>query len=77
MMDPRHLSLGSLLFEDISSPAAVAAGFRPPYAGFVGTVGQSLRMFPQYSSVRRQYEGEGMSSYHALQAKFKNASRKA
>jgi hypothetical protein len=70
MMDPRHLSLGSLLFEDISSPAAIAAGIRPPYPGFSGTVGQSLRTFPQYASVRRMYEGEGMSTYHALQAKF-------
>ena len=48
----------SLLNSNITSPAAVAAGFTPPYANFTNsavqrsqTVSQSLRAFPQYLTV--------------------------
>ncbi len=50
------LQYGSLLLQSITSPAAVAAGFTPPYASFVSqrganTVYQSLRPYPQYTGV--------------------------
>ena len=44
-------SYGTLLQQPINSPAAIAAGFTPPYPGFVGTVGQALRPYPQYTNV--------------------------
>ena len=47
MIDPSVLGLGAaLLNSNINSPAARAAGFTPPYAGFNGTVAQSLRKYP-------------------------------
>jgi opacity protein-like surface antigen len=50
------LQYGSLLLQPITSPAAVAAGFTPPYPSFVNqrganTVYQSLRPYPQYTGV--------------------------
>src|SRR4029079_12563286 len=43
----------TLLSSSITSAVAVAAGFKKPYAGFPdsGTVLQSLRPFPQFSSI--------------------------
>lgn len=68
-LDPRYLSLGTLLERDISSPEAAAAGIRAPYAGFRGSVAQALRPYPHYSDVRSWYQNFGMSSYHAFQFK--------
>ncbi len=64
-----YLSLGPLLNEDINSPRATAAGFRPPYAGFQGTVAQSLRLYPQVRDLYDPAAPAGNSSYHALQIK--------
>ncbi|MFN0104757.1 MAG: TonB-dependent receptor domain-containing protein [Bryobacteraceae bacterium] len=66
-----RLSLGSLLQRPISSPEAVAAGIRAPFASFPTTqsVAQSLRAFPQYLSVSSLFAGYGRSYYDALQAK--------
>ena len=71
-VDPKYLSLGNLLGDDISSPqaqAAIAAGTIPgaPYPGFAGTVAQSLRPFPQYYSVGITNDLTGNSTYHSLQ----------
>ena len=64
-----------LLTSRIDSPAAVAAGFRPPYRNFLsawgnrGTVAQALRPFPQYTGVDTYAGGgdhSGHSSYHAV-----------
>jgi hypothetical protein len=65
----------SLLNSSITSPAAVAAGFTPPYANFTNsavqrsqTVSQSLRAFPQYLTVDAAAGGgdrTGHSTYHA------------
>lgn len=65
------LGRGSLLQARIDSPAAVAAGFRAPFASFPGnlSVAQSLRPFPQYLSVSSLFAGYGRSWYDALQAK--------
>jgi hypothetical protein len=42
---------GNLLFDDINSPEAQAAGIPVPYAGFTGPVWQALRPYPQYSDI--------------------------
>jgi len=69
--DLTNAATRTLLNSAISSPAAVAAGFKPPYANFPagGTVLQSLRPFPQFSSVGQLLAPLGASSYDALQAK--------
>lgn len=61
----------SLLSASITSPAAVAAGFKKPYAGFpdAGTVLQSLRPFPQFSSIPQFQAPVGKSWYDAFQMK--------
>jgi hypothetical protein len=68
-VDPRYLIYGSLLTQSITSPAAVAAGFRPPYPGFTGSVAQSLRPYPQYLNIENRSNPNGNSTYHALQLK--------
>jgi hypothetical protein len=68
MNNPSVLGLGAtLLNSNINSPAAQAAGFRPPYAGFNGTVAQSLRMYPQYQNIEWRGLPLGRSQYHALE----------
>ena len=61
----------SLLSSTITSAAAVAAGFKKPYANFPdsGSVLQSLRPFPQYSSVGQFQAPLGDSWYDSLQVK--------
>jgi hypothetical protein len=61
------LSLGNLLFANINSPAAQAAGIPLPYPGFNGTVAQALKPFPQYSSIATVSDQWGNSTYNALQ----------
>ncbi len=73
-VDPKYAYLGSTLNKRIDDPAVVALGFRPPFPNFVNlmkgsaTLGQSLRLFPQYTAVGggswQQYNGN--STYHAL-----------
>ena len=79
-VDPKYLSQYgfSLLNSSITSPAAVAAGFKVPYPTFTlgscpvqqacwgggATVGRSLRPFPQYNSVDT-YGGGGDHSGHS------------
>ncbi len=62
--------LGSILNQDINSAAAVTAGYKPPYVGFSGTVGDSLRPFPQYRRINADccLENDGQSTFHALEA---------
>ncbi len=66
-----QLSRGSLLGQRIDSPAASAAGIRPPFASFPAgqSVAQSLRAFPQYLTVASVFAGYGRSWYDALQTK--------
>jgi hypothetical protein len=72
-LDASNLSLGSLLFQDISSPAAIAAGISAPYAGFLNqrnrTVGQALRPYPQYLDVNEEWGPRGIARFHSLQLK--------
>jgi Carboxypeptidase regulatory-like domain/TonB dependent receptor len=68
---PSHyLSLGSLLYADINSPQAAAAGINPPYAGFTGTVAQALRPFPQFLQINERTQIPGHSNYHSLQLRL-------
>ena len=65
--DLTNANTRTLLSSSITSAAAVAAGFKAPYAGFpsTGTVLQSLRPFPQYSSVGSLWAPLGDSWYDA------------
>ncbi len=71
--DPSVLQYGSLLTANINSPAAQAAGFSSPYPAFASqfgggaTVFQSLKAYPQYSSVARAFDQAGTTFYNALQ----------
>lgn len=68
---PSYLRLGELLTRNINDPAVAAAGFRPPFAGFTGTLAQSLRPFPQYTGVGILNSANiGNSTYHSLQVKL-------
>jgi len=87
-LPPQYLSLGSLLLQPLSNPAAqvlpvvqampidLATGNHSPFSGFeatlggAATVGQSLRLNPQYRGLHRYYEGVGVSAYHAMQIKL-------
>ncbi|MCX6633315.1 MAG: TonB-dependent receptor [Candidatus Solibacter sp.] len=61
----------SLLTATITSAAAVAAGFKKPYANFPdsGSVLQSLRPFPQYNGIGQFQAPLGNSWYDSLQVK--------
>ncbi len=69
------LGLGTLLQQNINSPAAQAAGLHEPFPGFAAlfgsraTVGQALRPFPQYTGVGVLGNPFGNSSYHSFQLK--------
>jgi len=65
-LHPRYLALGALLNKNISDPEVIAAGYKPPYAGFKGTLAQALKPYPQYFSVSPEGEAIGNSSYNAL-----------
>jgi hypothetical protein len=68
-LDPRYLSLGDLLAQDVRSPEAQAAGIRIPFSSFQGTVAQALRPYPQYNDVSSWWQNTGSSTYHSMQAK--------
>ncbi len=61
--------LSGLLNDNVYSPAATAAGIKPPYTGFQGTVAQALRPFPQYLGINTDccLENLGVSNYNALE----------
>jgi hypothetical protein len=68
MNNPSVLALGAaLLNSPINSPAAQAAGIRPPYPGFVGSVAQALRKYPQYQNIEWRGLPLGRSLYQALE----------
>ncbi|MFN0108932.1 MAG: carboxypeptidase regulatory-like domain-containing protein [Blastocatellia bacterium] len=70
-VDPKYLSLGSLLRQRIDAPAVIAAGFTKPYAAFPNnqTLAQALRPFPQYFNVFDRNSGDGQTWYDSLQVK--------
>jgi hypothetical protein len=71
-MSPSYFGLGSLLSQSVTSPQAVAAGIKLPYASFPtgSTVAQSLTPFPQYFGFNTDgtLENLGQSTFNALEA---------
>jgi hypothetical protein len=69
-LNPSFFALGPLLSASSNSPQAIAAGIKSPYPGFVGTVAQSLRPFPQYFGLNTDccLESNGQSNFNALEA---------
>jgi Carboxypeptidase regulatory-like domain/TonB dependent receptor len=70
-LNPKYFALGSsLLNSNISAPAVVAAGYKPPYPGFNGSLAQALRPFPQFFNMfpgGKSSDTTGNSTYHSLQ----------
>ncbi len=75
-VNPSYLYLGSLLSQNITAPAVVAAGFKPPYPNFTGTLAQALRPFPQFLNVYSRNSGQGQTWYDSatfkVQRRFGN-----
>jgi hypothetical protein len=71
-LDITNPTTRTLLTSTITSPVAVAAGFKKPYANFPdsGTVVQSLKPFPQYNGIGSLWAPLGDSWYNAFQAKL-------
>lgn len=72
-LSPSYLSLGPILGDLVTSPQAVAAGIKVPYAGFVqqfggsATVLQALLPYPQFASIFNNFDDNGSSLYNAMQ----------
>jgi len=62
-----YIHYGNLLFENIYSPAAQAAGIAVPYPGFNGSVSQALAPYPQYSQISTLSDQWGYNNYQAFQ----------
>jgi hypothetical protein len=68
-LNPKYLALGTVLQSSVGSAQANAAGITAPYAGFVGTVAQALRPYPQYQAITFTDDPIGNQHYNALQVK--------
>ena len=72
-LDPKYLAYGALLGQLVTSPAAVAAGIKIPYANFLNdfgssaTVEQALLPFPQFAGLQNNFDYEGSAFYKAFQ----------
>ncbi|HEU0123548.1 MAG TPA: TonB-dependent receptor, partial [Bryobacteraceae bacterium] len=68
-VDPKYLSLGSLLRLPISDPQVAAAGFKKPFAAFPDNqpLAQALRPYPQYFNIADRNAGVGRTWYDSLQ----------
>ena len=72
-MNPQYLSLGPILGDLVTSPQAIAAGIKIPYANFVSqygsaaTVQQALLPYPQFASIFNNFDDNGSSLYNAMQ----------
>ncbi len=66
-LQPQYLSLSSVLDSAVGSAQASAAGIQAPYPGFIGTVAQALRPFPQYQTITYLNDPVGNQNYNALQ----------
>jgi len=73
----QYLSLGSLLGEQVNSPAAIAAGIKVPYSNFISqynangatgaTVFQALLPYPQFAGIFDNFDDNGSALYNAMQ----------
>ena len=68
-LDPKYLTLGTVLQSNVGSAQANAAGITAPYPGFTGTVAQALRPFPQYQTITNLSDPVGNQLYNAFQLK--------
>jgi hypothetical protein len=71
-LNPAYLALGSLLTQSATPanlPAAnrIIPGIGLPYPGFVGSIAQALRPFPQYTGINDLWGDVGNSTYNSLQ----------
>jgi hypothetical protein len=71
-LDPKYLVLGNLLQQPMTSVTlaqaqAIVPGIKMPYTNFVGSIGQALRPFPQYSSISDPFASFGSGNYNSLQ----------
>jgi hypothetical protein len=71
----KYLSLGSLLTAtanptNIAAVQALFPGIGLPFPNFVGTIGQMLRPFPQYSTISSPWFDVGQSNYQGIQVSF-------
>lgn len=69
---PKYLALGNLLQQPLTSTTlaqaqAIFPEIKMPYSNFVGSVGQAIRPFPQYSGVGDPWAQSGSASYNSLQ----------
>ena len=62
-VDPKYLSLGDALLDDINDHPEI----KKPYPSFEGSVGQALRPFPQYQTISTHRTNIGRGDYHSLQ----------
>ena len=73
VLDPQFLSLGNLLFQDVTSAQAASMGIGAPYPNFLSqrnrTVGQALRTYPQYLNVQEEWGPGGIARFNSLQLK--------
>ncbi len=69
-IDPMIAADRTLLSSQIGSTTAINRGFKPPYVGFpsTSTVAQSLRPFPQFTTINSMWAPLGNSYYDSLQA---------
>lgn len=70
-LDPKYLALGTLLTQQVTSAAAVAANIARPYPTFTGTVAQALRPYPQYLTVTEQSAKAGGSFFQSVIARVR------
>jgi hypothetical protein len=68
----QYLKLGSLLTAtanaaNIAAAQAIFPNIAMPFPNFVGTIGQLIRPYPQYSSISAPWFDVGQSNYQALQ----------
>jgi len=68
----QYLKLGSLLTAtanaaNIAAAQAIVPGISLPFPNFVGTIGQMLRPFPQYSGISAPWFDVGQSNYQGMQ----------
>jgi hypothetical protein len=69
-VNPKYLKLGNILYADINSSDAAAAGITSPYPGFSGSVAQALRPYPQYTTIWDMFQPTGYNTYHSLQLRL-------
>ena len=66
-VNPKYLTLGSVLLADINSPEALAAGIESPYPGFSGSVAAALRPYPQYPGITSNFDEAGAATYNGFE----------